>query len=58
MLEAALEKLDSCTHTGVKEVLRHSIMLYALSLVKKHIDWYLMNGVVSAEAAEELDAAQ
>jgi len=30
-LEASLEQYHSCTHTGVKEVLYHAIMLYCLT---------------------------
>ena len=56
MLEASLEKMASCTHTGVKDLLKEAIHLHCLSLVKKNLEWYLMNGVISAEAAEDLDA--
>lgn len=57
MLEAALEQYHKCTHTGVKEVLYHALMLHTTTLVFKNIDWYLANEVVSAEAANELEYA-
>ena len=57
MLEASLEQYLKCSHTGVKEVLYHALMVHTTTLVFKNIDWYLANGVVSVEAAKELEFA-
>jgi len=58
VLEAALEQYKRCTHTGVKELLYHAIMLHSLTLVQQHIGWYLTHGIVSVEAAEDVEIAQ
>ena len=39
-------------------LLYHAIMLHCLSLVHQNIGWYLANGIVSVEAATELEDAQ
>lgn len=54
-LESALNLHAQITHQNAKVVLERCIFLYAVSHVKQTIDWYLINGVVSIEAANELD---
>ena len=55
MLEGALKNLDECKHEGTKKLLNQTVLLHMMNLVKENIGWYLMNGVVSAKAATNLD---
>ena len=55
MLEGALKSLDECKHEGTKKLLNQTVLLHMMNLVKENIGWYLMNGVVSAKAATNLD---
>lgn len=54
-LESAVKVLQSATNDKLKVVLTKIIRLYALSLVKENLGWYLMNGVIKASAAKALD---
>ncbi len=54
-LESALNLHASTEHKSAKVVLERSIFLHAISHVKQNIDWYIINGIVSVEAASELD---
>ena len=55
MLEAALALHASIDHKAAKDVIEKCIYLHSLSLVRQQIDWYLINQIVSVEAAAELD---
>ena len=55
MLEAGLALHASIDHKAAKDVLEKCIYLHSLTLVRQQIDWYLINEVVSVEAAAELD---
>lgn len=54
-LESALNLHASTEHKSAKVVLERCIYLHAISHVKQNIDWYIINGIVSVEAASELD---
>lgn len=57
MLESALSALASVTNAGAAETLKSCIFLSCIKLVQQNIGWYLINEVVSHEAAGELGAA-
>ena len=54
MLEAALKHIERTAHAGAKNLLTRATYLHMLALVQKDVDWYLMNGVISATAAQKL----
>ena len=56
MLEAALALHASIDHKGAKDVLEKCIFLHCVTLIRQNIDWYIINEVVSIEAAAELDS--
>jgi len=56
MLESALNLHAATEHKGAKAVLEQCIFLHAVAHIKQTIDWFIVNGVVSLEAAHELDA--
>ena len=43
-------------HTGAHATLTAVIHLHCVNLVRKNVAWYLINEIISAEAAAELDA--
>ena len=55
VLESALAQMATVEHAGAKQVLASATYLHCISLVAKNIDWYLLNGIVSVEAAQALD---
>jgi hypothetical protein len=56
MLQGAIKNMEECTHAPTKKLLEKTIMLHMISLVRENIGWYLMNDVVSAKAAQNLDS--
>ena len=61
MLQGALKYLEDCTDAGAKEMLKATIHLHMLKLVKDNLSWYLISGSISEAAAiaidDELDQA-
>jgi len=57
MLEQALIQLNKCEHPTAKEVLRAIVRLHSITVVKQNLGWYLTNGVISPEGAQELAGA-
>jgi len=57
MLECAINNWQKQTHPGLKDLLEKTIFLHTLEVVRENIAWYISNGVVSLEAAAELDEA-
>jgi hypothetical protein len=55
-LEHALDKLSECKHEGAGKALEAAIFLHCVNVIRENISWYLINGIVSTEAAAELDA--
>ena len=47
MLQGALNVLETCTHTGVKNLLTQATFLHMLTIVKDNTNWYLINNVIS-----------
>lgn len=56
MIESALALYESTQHKNAKAVLERCIFLHAVLLIKQSIDWYIVNDVVSVEAAAKLDS--
>lgn len=56
MLEAALALHSTTDHQAAKKIVEKCIYLHSLTLVRQQIDWYLVNEIVSVEAAAELDS--
>lgn len=54
-LENAMKDLNKMTHTAAKDALRKAIFLHCVTLVRNNQAWYLINEVISTEAAAELD---
>ena len=54
-LENAMSDLNKTTHVGAKEALRKAIFLHCVTLVRNNVSWYLINEVISTEAAAGLD---
>lgn len=48
--------MNKATHAGAKDALAKAIFLHCVTLVRNNVSWYLINEVISAEAAAELDA--
>ena len=57
MLENSLIALANCKHEGARATLANTIYLHSLNVVRRNVGWYLINEVISLEAAAELDAA-
>jgi len=55
MLENSLIQMKNCTNASAKIVLERVIFLHCLALVRKEQAWYLINGVISPQAAADLD---
>jgi len=55
MVEAAVAQINAHPHAGVKKLLNQALYVHLVQLVKTNIDWYLIEGVVSKEAAAALD---
>jgi len=55
MVESAIKLHTSIDHQRAAAVLEKCIFLHLVNHVKQSIDWYIVNGVVSIEAANELD---
>lgn len=55
-LENSLRYLKNCPNANAKIVLERVIFLSCIALVRKEQAWYLINGVISPEAASQLDA--
>lgn len=56
MLENCLKTYENCGQANAKIVLEKIIFLHCVAVIKKEQAWYLINGVISPEAAAELDA--
>lgn len=56
MLEEAISAMNAMDNAKARAVLAKSIYLHSVWNVKQNIGWYTMHGVVSQEAALELDA--
>ena len=54
-LENAMSDLAKVSHQGAKEALRTAIYLHCVCNVRNNVAWYLINEVISHEAAAELD---
>jgi hypothetical protein len=54
MLEQALAVLNSETNAKAKILIERVIFLYAVYTVKENLNWFMVNGCVSNEAAQEL----
>lgn len=48
--------METVPHAGAKETLKSAIFLHSVTLVRQNLSWYLIKGVISSEAASELDA--
>ena len=55
ILENAIKDLNKMTHAAAKEAVRNAIFLHCVTLVRNNVSWYLINEVIGAEAAAELD---
>ena len=55
MLQGALKNFDACKHAGTKQLLEKAIHLHMLNLVRENAGWYLINGIISQKAAQNLD---
>ena len=55
MLQQALEAYNKCSQPRVKEILKKTITLHCLTLIKNGLGWYLQRDLVSREAAAEVD---
>lgn len=55
-MESALNLHSSIEHNAAKAVIERCIYLHAVTHVKQSIDWYIMHGIISIEAAAELDS--
>lgn len=55
MVEAAAKHINAQSHAGVKKLLNQALFVHLIHLVKSNLDWYLINGVISQEAAAALD---
>ena len=54
MLEQALAVMNTETNIKAKVVIERAIFLYAVFTVKENQNWFMVNGCVSNEAAQEL----
>lgn len=50
-LQNALDQMDKLSHPGAKNLLRQAIYLTMYTLVYENMTFYLLNGLVSKEAA-------
>jgi len=55
MLQGAIKNWEACKHAGTKQLLEKAIYLHMLALVRENSGWYLMNDIISAKAAQNLD---
>lgn len=55
MLQGALQYLTDCADPKAKLVLKDTIRLHMLSLVKEDLSWYLLNEMISDQAAASFD---
>jgi len=55
-LEHSVENLKKCSHAGAKKVLEATLYLHVITHVLKNIEWYILDGSVSIEAATALPA--
>lgn len=56
ILQNSLLNLAKIKNPGAKKAIEQAIFLHSLNVVRLNVAYYLTNGVISAEAAEELDA--
>ncbi|WP_437582789.1 acyl-CoA dehydrogenase family protein [Paramicrobacterium sp. CJ85] len=54
--EAFTEELEKVTHDETKKVLTWLRDLFGLSLIERHLEWYLMNGRLSSQRAQAVGA--
>ncbi|GAB3615458.1 acyl-CoA dehydrogenase [Okibacterium endophyticum] len=54
--EAFTEAVENCAHDGTTQVLTWLRDLFGLSLLERHLAWYLMNGRLSAQRAQSVGA--
>ena len=50
-VESAMRVLSNCSHQQTKEALSKAIRLHCLQLVRKNLDWYMVNGVITKKSA-------
>jgi len=55
MLESTLNVINKTSHAGTKALLEQATFLYLIWTIKNNLDWYVIDGVVSAEAASKVD---
>jgi hypothetical protein len=46
---------QECVHPGALEIMNRVVYLYMISEVKNSLGWYLSRGVISREAAKNLE---
>ena len=55
MLQGALQYLADCADPKANLVLKDTIRLHMLSLVREDLSWYLINEMISDQAAANFD---
>lgn len=56
MLEEAIAAMNRMDNPKAKSLVEKAIFLHSVTRVKKDLGWYMMNGCISAEAGQELNA--
>lgn len=57
-LQSAIEFMDvECVHPGALRIMGYVIYLFMIKLVKYNAAWYLERGLISREAAKNLDGS-
>ena len=57
-LQSAIEFMETeCVHPGALRIMGYVIYLFMINLVKNSAGWYLSRGLISREAAKNLDGS-
>lgn len=56
MLEHSLATMKSLENVKAQQIVERIIFLHSVYNIKNNLGWYLINGCVSNEAAQELDS--